>query len=436
MIFQETETIELKRIVVDDLKKEIIAFANCHGGKIYIGVNDDGTVCGLDNLDESALQISNMIRDSIKPDITLFVRYETLCINNKNVLMLDIQEGCEKPYYIAKKGLRPEGVYVRQGFSSVPASSSLIRKMIKETDGDSFEQMRSLEQDLTFLSAKTEFDESNIPFKEKNFGIQNQDGIYTNLGLLLSDQCKHTIKVAVFDGETQNIFQDRNEFTGSLFKQMHEVYSYIDFRNQKHSSFSGLKRIDKRDYPEVAIREALLNLIVHREYSYSASSFIRIYTDRIEFTSIGGLLKGITLEDIQLGISVCRNPKLANIFYRLELIEAYGTGIQKIIDSYSESEFKPQFVTTENAFKIILPNLNYQKKNNKIQEDIVVYDCPENKILEFAKTHTQFTRKDVQDTFNLSQTTCGRILNRMKEEGQISQHGKGKNTFYILKEKK
>lgn len=103
MIFQEAETIELKRIVVDDLKKEIIAFANCHGGKIYIGVNDDGTVCGLDNLDESALQISNMIRDSIKPDITLFVRYETLCIDNKNVLMLDIQEGCEKPYYIAKK---------------------------------------------------------------------------------------------------------------------------------------------------------------------------------------------------------------------------------------------------------------------------------------------------------------------------------------------
>lgn len=277
---------------------------------------------------------------------------------------------------------------------------------------EDFEQTRSLEQDLTFLSAKSEFDESNIPFKEKNLGIQNQDGLYTNLGLLLSDQCKHTIKVAVFDGETQNVFQDRNEFTGSLIKQMREGYK------------------------EVAIREALLNLIVHREYSYSASSFVRIYTDRIEFTSIGGLLKGITLEDIQLGISVCRNPKLANIFYRLELIEAYGTGIQKIIDSYSESEFKPQFVTTENAFKIILPNLNYQKKNNKIQEDIVVYDYPENKILEFAKTHTQFSRKDVQDTFNLSQTTCGRILNRMKEEGQISQHGKGKNTFYILKEKK
>lgn len=234
---------------------------------------------------------------------------------------------------------------------------------------EEFEQMRSLEQDLTFLSAKTEFDESNIPFKEKNLGIQNQDGIYTNLGLLLSDQCKHTIKVAVFDGEKQSEFQDRNEFAGSLFKQMHEVYSYIDFRNQKHSNFSGLKRINKRDYPEVAIREALLNLIVHREYSYSASSFVRMYTDRIEFTSIGGLLKGITLEDIQLGISVCRNPKLANIFYRLELIEAYGTGIQKILDSYSGSEFKPQFVTTENAFKVILPNLNHPKKIVKFRKN-------------------------------------------------------------------
>ena len=105
-------------------------------------------------------------------------------------------------------------------------------------------------------------------------------------------------------------------------------------------------------------------MIVHREYSYSASSFVRIYTNRMEFTSIGGLLNGITLEDIRIGISVYRNPKLANIFYRLELIEAYGTGIQKIIDSCSESEFKPQFVTTENAFKIILPNLNYQNKSN------------------------------------------------------------------------
>ena len=168
----------------------------------------------------------------------------------------------------------------------------------------------------------------------KTLGIMNHDGIYTNLGLLLSDQCVHTIKAAVFEGTIQNEFKDRREFSGSLFCQMNEAYDYIDFRNQNHSTFSKLRRIDRRDYPEEAVREALLNLLVHREYSFRASSFISIYADRIEFTSIGGLISGMTLQDVMMGISVCRNAKLANVFYRLELIEAYGTGIRKIIEAY------------------------------------------------------------------------------------------------------
>ncbi len=154
MIFQESETVELKAIVVEDIKKEIIAFANCEGGKLYIGVQDDGTVSGLDNPDETSLQISNMVRDAIKPDLTMFLHYETVTVDGKKIVAVDIQQGTERPYYIAQKGLRPEGVYVRQGYSSVPATNTAIRRMIKETDGDHFEEMRSLEQNLTFESAK------------------------------------------------------------------------------------------------------------------------------------------------------------------------------------------------------------------------------------------------------------------------------------------
>ena len=135
-------------------KKEIIAFANCEGGKLYIGIQDDGTVSGLDNPDEASLQISNMVRDSIKPDLTMFLHYETLTVDGKRIVVVDIQQGTERPYYIAKKDLRPEGVYVRQGYSAVPATNTAIRRMIKETDGDRFEEMRSLEQRLTFESAK------------------------------------------------------------------------------------------------------------------------------------------------------------------------------------------------------------------------------------------------------------------------------------------
>ena len=372
MLFRESETVELKEVVVDDIKKEIIAFANCDGGKLYIGVRDDGTVIGLDNADSVSLQISNMVRDAIKPDITMFLHYETIVENGKNIVAVDIQRGTDRPYYLAKKGMRPEGVYVRQGYSSVPATDTAIRRMIKETDGDRFEAMRCLNQDLTFEATKKEFELRKTDFgsqQMRTLKLIDQDGLYSNLALLLSDQCVHTIKVAVFQGTDQTIFKDRREFTGSLMQQMNEVYDFIDFRNQTRATIEKLYRVDVRDYPEVAVREALLNLLVHRDYSFSASAFISIYEDRIEFVSIGGLMPGIELEDVMVGISVCRNQDLANVFYRLHLIEAYGTGMGKIMKAYESMQVKPVIETTKNAFKIILPNINakYETENATVK---------------------------------------------------------------------
>ena len=433
MTFQESETVELKAIVVDDIKKEIIAFANCDGGKLYIGVQDDGTVSGLHNPNEVALQISNMVRDAIKPDLTMFIHYETMTVDEKKIVAVDIQQGTERPYYIAKKGLRPEGVYVRQGYSSVPATNTAIRRMIKETDGDHFEDMRSLEQNLTFESAKKIFSQRKVKFgiaQMKTLGLITQDGIYTNLGLLLSDQCVHTIKAAVFQGTTQNEFQDRKEFTGSLFRQMEEAYDFITFHNRIHSTFDGLYRIDRRDYPETAVREALLNLLVHREYSFNASTFISLYEDRLEFISIGGLVNGVSLKDITMGISVCRNAKLANVFYRLELIEAYGTGIIKIMGAYEGTGMTPRIETSDNTFKIILPNLNYVSVPEKTIQANAGKASIEEKTLDFAKKKGGITRKELQIFLNISQSSCGRILKKMVESGMLIQEGRGKNTAY------
>ena len=435
MIFQESETIELKATVTEEIKKEVVAFANGEGGRLYIGVQDDGSVIGLADPDGAALQISNMVRDAVRPDLTMFLHYETLQEDGKKIVAVDIQQGTERPYYIAKKGLRPEGVYVRQGYSSVPATNTAIRRMIKETDGDHFEEMRSLEQDLTFKTAEKDFSERNIPFgpaQMKTLGLVTQDGLYTNLGLLLSDQCVHTIKAAVFEGTAQNEFKDRKEFSGSLFKQMEEVYDYIDFRNQIHSTFQKLRRIDQRDYPEAAVREALLNLLVHREYAFRASSLISIFADRIEFTSIGGLVNGITLKDVMMGVSVCRNEKLANVFYRLELIEAYGTGIRKIMEAYDGTGRKPLIEISDNAFKITLPNLNIsrdQEGESVLSEE---NDSEESKVEKLAQKKKTFTRKEAEQCLGLSQTSCGRLLKRMMDRGQIIREGKGKNTRYRL----
>ena len=438
MRFQETETVEIKSIVLDDIKKEIIAFANCNGGTVYVGVADDGTVLGVENADECALQISNMVRDAVKPDVTMFIHYETLDCKGKAVVAVNIQRGTNRPYYLAKKGLRPEGVYVRQGYSSVPATDTAIRQMIKETDGDNFENMRSINQALIFEATKKEFEKRGVAFGQpqmQTLKIVSADGIYTNLGLLLSEQCPHTIKMAVFEGTNQNVFKDRREFSGSLMQQLNEVYDYIDFHNQIYATFQKLLRIDTRDYPEVAVREALLNSLVHRDYSFRASTLISIYDDRIEFVSIGGLLPGLELDDLMMGVSVCRNPHLANVFYRLQLIEAYGTGMKKIMEVYADAPVQPKITATNNAFKIILPNLNATQKAAEAPKEIekttaLTSEPNKEKILRFLTEHQVITRKETQALLDVSQSTAGRVLKAMVDSGQLKQLGGSRTTRY------
>lgn len=431
MDFRESETIELKSVVVEDVKKEIIAFANSNGGTLYIGVSDNGDVIGVSNTDEAIQQIANMVRDSIKPDITMFLHYNTITVEGKQIIGIEIQQGTNKPYYLAKKGLRPEGVYIRQGTSSVPASDAAIRRMIKETDGDSFEAMRSLEQELTFADAGKEFSLRSIPFEkpQKQTLKLIQNGIYTNLAYLLSDQCAHTVKAAVFEGTDQSIFKDRREFSGSLLRQLNDVYSYIDLHNATRATFEGLLRIDTRAYPEVAVREALLNSLVHRDYSYSASTLISIYSDRIEFISIGGLISGLELDDILMGVSVCRNQHLADVFYRLQLIEAYGTGIRKIFNAYTGRTPQPVVEKTSNAFKIVLPSLATEPT---APESKVEHSAAETMILQLAAKQGSITRADVENALAVSGSTASRLLRRMVKQGFLVQIGSAKTTKYIL----
>lgn len=427
MIYAESETIELKSEIAGDICKEIIAFANTQGGTIYIGIQDDGTITGIQNADEAMRKLNNMIRDSIKPDITMLIHYEVQTVEEKQVLSVTVQKGSNRPYYLASKGLKPAGVYVRNGTASDPSTNTAIRKMIKETDGDSFEDMRSLEQNLTFEATQKEFEKCGVPFdksKMKSMGMVSIDDIYSNVGLLLSDQCANTIKAAAFAGTDQREFQDRREFSGSLFQQMEELYAYLELRNQTKATFQGLYRKDIRDYPEEAIREALMNAIVHRDYSYSASTLVSIYEDRIEFVSIGGLPEGVEADDIMLGLSVCRNQKLAAIFYRLKLIEAYGTGRPKIIRAYEDSGYSPKIEVTSNAFKITLPNRNFGERKGQPNKD------PEDKILEYLDTHGTLVRSDVDTLLEVSQSTSSRILRNMEMEGLIFKEGRGRRTKY------
>ncbi len=433
MKFLESFSVELKEVLTAELKKEVVAFANTCDGTIYIGINDNGEIVGVENSDDVMEKAGASIRNAIKPDLSMYVTLNVEQIKNKSIVVIKVQRGASRPYYIAEKGLKPSGVYIRQGNSSVPASEDYIRQMIKETDGDSFEKLRSLNQNLTFSYADAVFEKAEVNFgdiQKKTLGIIGEDGLYTNLGLLLSDQCMHTLKIAVFEGKEKGVFKDRKEFKGSLLKQITEVFEYIDLLNRTKATFDGLIRKDERDYPVEAIREALLNAAVHREYSFGASTLINIYEDRIEFVSLGGIVSGLSLEAVMLGISQSRNEKLANIFYRLHLIEAYGTGIQKIFLNYEKYRIKPIFKTEVGAFLVVLPNIHFigQEKEKAEKEQVILTD-DYNKILKFLEEDVK-SRKEIQEYLKLSQTKVINMIKKLSELELIKKEGNGKNIKY------
>lgn len=428
MDFSESSRLELKEIINNDFKKEIIAFANTDGGEIYVGVAKDGTVVGVENSERDMERISSMIHDGIHPDLIPFTTIETIKIDSKQLIHVTVSRGGRPPYHLTDKGLKPSGVYVRHGVVSVPASEEMIRDMIRQSDGLTYDRVRSMNQDLTFQFAEYYFKEKKVSFTEENkrtLGLTDSDGYYTNTALLLSDQCEHSIKCAVFEGTDKTRFKTRREFYGSVFKQLENVYEYISLINNVHADFIGLERVEHFDYPESAIREALLNAIVHRDYDYSGSIIINIFDDRIEFVSIGGLVKGITLADILHGVSQSRNMVLANIFYRLKLVESYGTGIQRIMQSYSGNS-SPSFLTEASSFVTILPNQNYSVQT--------ISDMgAEDKVLRLLREKKEINRKDVEELLNCSGFPARKVLKSLLNQNKIEVIGNARATRYILK---
>ena len=431
MKYVESPQLELKEQINGSFKKEIIAFANTDGGEIYVGIARDGSITGIADPESEMEKIGNMIRDGIKPDLTAYTSIERVEDDGKNLIRVSVTRGLKRPYHLTDKGLKPTGVFVRHGVSSIPATDEAIRQMLRESDGTTFDKMRSINQELTFDYAEKTFQTSQVAFDavhKRTLGLIDVDGYYTNAALLLSDQCGHIIRCAVYEGTGKNKFKTRKEFSGSILKQMDDAYSFLSLNNNLRATFDGLRRIDHADYPEEAMREALVNAVVHRYYDYSGSIIINIYDDRMEFISLGGLVKGLTLADIKGGVSQPRNAVIANVFYRLELIESYGTGIQKILESYAGCGIEPKFAPAPASFVVTLPNRNTAETT---ASDPGL--SREENILRLMAKQGAVTRKDVEQLLGCSSFPANKALAALVEQGKIMKTGAARGTKYVLK---
>lgn len=461
-MFSESDLVEFKREFSKTVLKTIVAFANTKGGVVYLGIEDDGSICGVENPDAVMLATMNSIRSSIKPNSMMVVQCEVLAMEGKQVVGVRVERGAKRPYYLADKGMRPEGVYVRQGPASFMASEAEIIEMLKASRGSSFEEGRSLRQDLTFDALAASFSERGYELGEaqmRTLGLVDEDGQFTNAGALLSDQCDSSIKLASFFGTKRTTFKSRLETQGSLVTQLDQALDFLAKYSDYQTKFVNMRRVDYEDFPPDAVREALVNAVVHQDYDAHVSLLISVLEDRIEIVSYGGLPGSRSLDEFQMDVSVLRNPKLAAVFYRLGLIEAYGTGIARMFEAYEGSSMTPVFDITKHLLKVVLPNRNWAGDASlsrttcaqasrgdiadagngggshaivagKQAEPVDDFRNQERVVLSVLEGQGPLKRSEIQERFDFSQATMLRILKRLEEQGLVRAEGNTRRRIY------
>lgn len=425
-MYKESEILELKSEVTSNVCKEIIAFANTNGGTIYIGYDDNANLIGVKDAKKELDRISNMISDNIDPNLIFNISMNIINESGKDVIVIKVLKGTKRPYYLKSKGMTPEGVYLRLGATNKQASRDEIIKMMMEDSGIKFEDNISKEQNLTFNSLEKEFNNQNITIdkiKMKNMGLLTESDLYTNLAYIVSDQNTFPIKIAVYKGNNKEEFLDKKELDNmSIFEQLHEIEQFLNLIIKVPARIIGMKRIESPEYNFEVIRESLLNSIIHRDYNVYGSTLINIYEDNIEIANIGGLIGGLTIEAIKKGSSATRNPKLASIFHRLNYVEAYGSGIPRILAKYKYQEKQPIIETTKNNFFITFPKLEEIEQDEEKQI-----------LMQIFRENGKIQREDVEKAFDCSKTTALRKLNKYVEAEFIKQINTGNKTYYELK---
>ena len=419
----EDDRNEFKEEFTNNVIKAVVAFSNTWGGTIYLGIRDNGEIIGVDDQDKVCNSLISSLIDNIRPSIIENFKVTTVKMDGKDIIRVDVLEGSNKPYYWKEKGIREGGVFIRNGPTNIPADGSLILKMVRESPLVPYEKMPSLKQDLTFDETSRIFKDNKVEFGSKqmsSLGIMNE-GIYTNLGYMLSDQFSQGIKAAVFGDDYKQSFQDREEISGSVLYQFEKAFEFVDKHNAKRSTIRGAYRDDSRDYPEESVREVIINALVHRDYAINGSILIEMYGDRLTVSSLGGLNKGLGLDDILLGVSSRRNEGLAAIFYRLKLMESYGTGIPRIMGAYQKQPSKPKIELSTNVFHITLPKIS----TDVLDEDLL-------RILN-ELSDGPLGRSDIESRLGMTRMGVLNNIRTLKEGGLIVEEGSGRSTRYKLK---
>lgn len=424
MEIKEKFNIEMKKEVTKTFLKTVSAYANYNDGEIIFGIDDNGYLVGIENVDDECLRIEQMINDSIDPTPSFNIDVEKL--DGKTIIRVNIKKGKDTPYYYHGKA------YKRSDTSTLEVDRFELRRLASEGINMNYEEKKASSQSLTFnilerkLKEKAGVKNVNLDIL-KTLNLYDKDGYYNIAGELLADENDiefSGIDIVRFGKDINQILYREIINKKSILYQYDRAIEIFE-QYYQYEEIRGYNRVKRQLIPREAFREAVANAMVHRVWDINSYIKIAMYDDRIEVKSPGGLPVGISDEDyIYRDISVLRNPILAGVLFRIKIIEKFGTGIRRINNEYANSIFKPDFDIGKNSIDIILPVTKYDKLGLTTDE-ISVYNLLKNEI-ELSRAEI-----DKETEFNKSKTL--RILNQLVDKSVIIKLGEGPGTTYKIR---
>ena len=455
MLFHEDEKTELKRILNDAFEKEVDAFLNTLGGQILIGIEDNGAVCGVENADQVALSIADRIRNNILPSamglFTVEIRQEEM----RSYLVVTVAGGLERPYYLKKYGMTPNGCYTRIGTQASPMTQNMIDGSFSRRILNTLHNVVSPNQELTFTQLKIYYQEKGYDaagsYFLKNLDLFTEDGKYNYAAYLMADHNGTSIKVARFRGTEKLDIVERNEFGRCcLIKSALNVLERLNVANTTVVRVGGkAQRKEIRLIDPAALREAVLNAIIHNDYINGAYPVFEIYDDRIEIISSGGLPVGLSEKEFFAGRSLPRNKELMRIFSDMDLCEQLGSGMKKILRIYPQSVFSVsehfidvRFDYAEEAMKILReqnqadnqkPNVSDDRINDRINVIIngKITEIERN-IMELISEQPNATTDMFCQKTGKTARTVSRALKSLQEKGYLKRIGSRKSGVWEI----
>ena len=453
--------------------KTVVAFANGNGGKIVFGVKDNREIVGVENEFEVMDGIINAISDSCYPKIVPDISLHTL--ENKTVILVEIEGGKKKPYYLKSKGMQ-KGTYIRSGATTrIIEEDYVLKELVLEGENKYFDQQvchgESVSDEeiekfcewLEKLARKNSENDTEIRKVTRNTllswkVLEEKNGriFPTNAYILLSGkenwEVSRKIQCGVFKGETRSIFVDKKEFEGSIIMQLEKAYQYVLEKINLSSDIVGIYRVDKYEIPPKSIREVIANAVIHRSYLEPNDIQVALYDNRLEITSPGMLLSGVNVKRMKEGYSKLRNRAIASVFAYVNIIEKWGSGIPRIMNEIREYGLQePEFIIFENDFRVNIYRKNYnttqstqgstQNRINTTQDiskkeklDVKNLTETEKTIINTIINNPEMSQKQIADNLNWTVNKVKYYMKKFKQKNILKYEGTSQNGKWEIQE--